>query len=177
MGVFTKKIQEARIGGGGVYLEEGDHELEIVSWKAIQTRKKETALVVDVRVVSSTNPTHRVGSTRNIYIGELDEMFDQKSKALCVAAMGLDTGRDAEKISAEDWDKVLEASIKAPLFLGKKIRATGVKMLRKAGKEAIKRDPALSDDPDFVKKHQFTRVDYVYHEERRAEILGATTKK
>lgn len=174
MSVFSKKVQNANISGGGVYLDLGMHELKIVTWKAITTRKKDVALVVDFEVISSTNTSHLAGSTRNaIFLEAGDQMFDQKVKSLCIAAMGLLPGQDDALIQKEDWDAVLEASVKSPLFVNELLKAEGVSILKKAGKEASRRDPLLLDDPSWVKQNSFIRVDFSAHPATRAKRIPA----
>lgn len=176
MGTFSKRIQDAKLQGGGLYLEEGDHELEIVQWKAISVRKtKDMALVVDFRVIKS--PVHTVGSIRNFYAGEADEMFDQKAKGLCIAAMGFVPGKDDALIAKENWDTVLETSIAKPIFIGNKVNCTGVRLLKKAGKDAARKDPTLVDDAVWYKQNSFIRLDFAAHEETRAKALALVAKK
>lgn len=179
MGIFkNSKINEARSTGGGVYFEEGTHEAKIVSWKSIQTRQKENALVVDFQIVESNNPSHRAGSIRNFYAGEKDDMFDAKVRGLIVAAAGVSESLDADLVEKTDWYDLLEKSCSNPIFIGNLVRVEGVRVLKKDAKKAAKADPTLIDDAVWYKKNSFVRIDYSFHEKTRdARIESSKAKK
>lgn len=177
MGIFkNSKVNEARATGGGVYFDEGSHEAKVVSWKAIQTRKKETALVVDFQIISSTNESHRPGSIRNFYAGELDEMFSAKVRNVLMAAAGVSDSLDAELTEKTDWDGLLDTSVSSPIFIDALVRVEGVRILKKDAKKAAKTDPTLTDNPEWFKKNSFVRVDFLFHEGTRAKRLEVAKK-
>lgn len=186
MGVFAgKDLNKARTSSGGNYItEEGSFDLEIVGWKSFySSRSKETSLIVDLKILSSSTDAYRPGQIKNFYAGENDDMFDLKAKNICVAAYGLIDGQDSALIEAEDWGNVLEASVKSPLFLGRKIRCEAVRMLKKDGKKQAKADPTLLDDAAWYKRNSFVRVEFFAHPEQReltlkkAEAAKASAKK
>jgi hypothetical protein len=178
LGIFkNSKINDARATGGGVYFDEGSHEVKIVSWKSIQTRQKETALVVDFQVLSSTNESHRVGSIRNFYAGETDDMFSAKVRNLLMAAAGVSDSLDAELAEKTDWDALLDTSVSSPVFIDNLVRVEGVRILKKDAKKAARADSTLLDDAAWFKKNSFVRVDFMFHEDTRNKRLEAAKGK
>jgi hypothetical protein len=179
MGVFAERdLNKANASSGGNYIEEpGSYECLIVGWKNITTKAKESALVVDLKILSANTDVYPVGSIRNYYLGEKNIMFDSKAKNLLVAATGLLDGLDAEKIDGENWFAVLEASIKPPLvFLRKKINVSASYDFKSDGKKKLKKNPALEDDDDFVKEYRFLKVEFSAHDETRAGTVAAEEK-
>lgn len=173
--VFAKRdLNKVSGHSGGNYIElPGDYEFQIVGWKSLSTFKtKESALIVDLKVLSATPGTYQPGSIRNFYLGESNLMFDSKVKNLLTACTGLSDGLDADKIEEEDWYQVLEASVKAPSFmLLRKVRCIADYELKAEGRKKLKKNPALEDDPDFLKEYQFLKLTFLPHEETRAEVL------
>lgn len=174
MGIFkNSKLNEARATGGGVYFDEGSHEVKIISWKSITTRAKEVALVVDFQILSSTNDTHRVGSIRNFYAGEKDDMFDPKVRNLIQAASGVSDSLDAKEVEETDWLQLLNDSMSNPaMFIDNLVRVECTRMLLKAAKKAAKADSTLLDDAAWFKKNSFVRVDFMFHEDTRNKRLA-----
>jgi len=174
VGIFkNSKVNEARATGGGVYFDEGSHEAKIVSWKAIETRKGEKALVVDFQIVASDNESHRPGSIRNFYAGEKDEMFSAKVRNLLQAAAGVSDSLDAELVQSTDWDQLLDQSCNQPLFVDNLVRVECPRVLKKDPKKAARQDPSLLENPEWFKKNSFVRVDFVFHEATREKRLAA----
>lgn len=165
-------------GGGGVYLEEGEHVLELIDFKSIQTRppKREICLVTDFRVVSSDNPDVKPGAIRNDIINFSSENYDPaaKAKEKLLALSGLSESLDAKMVDEEDWNKILDAALSAPqIFLGRKINCTGVRILKKDPKKAAKADPSLLDDAAWFKKNSYVRLQFRFNEQEREKLHGA----
>lgn len=180
MGVFAERdLNKANASSGGNYIEEpGSYECQIVGWKNIQTKSRESALVVDLKILAANTDAYPVGSIRNFYLGENNVMFDQKVKNLLVAAVGLSDGLDAEKIAKEDWYQVLEASVKPPsLFLNRKINVSAAYDFKADGKKKLKKNPALEDDPDFQKEYRYLKLEFFAHDETRANVLKLAVAK
>lgn len=174
MGIFSKykNVQDAKVGGGGVYIGEGQHTLKVVKWSGLSTRTKGPALVVDFEVLKSTNETHKEGSIRNYLILLDDDMGPGKARQLLIAASGLQEGSDSEEIEKTDWLEVLEMSVTKPLFVGTTVECNAPQILKKAGKTAAKNDPTLLDDADWFRKNSFTRLDFSPTVETRAKLHG-----
>jgi hypothetical protein len=179
MGVFAARdLNKANASSGGNYINEpGNYECLIVGWKSINTKARTQALVVDLKILSADTDAYPIGSIRNHYLGEDDVMFDGKVKNLLVAAYGYSDGLDAEKIEAEDWYAILEASIKPPsLFLNKKIKVVATHDFKADGKKKLKKNAALADDPEFVKEYQFLKKEFFAHDDTRANSLELVKK-
>jgi hypothetical protein len=151
MGMNALDLNSEKVDGGGkgVYLEAGNHELEVVDWKTIETRKKGDAFIVDFKVVNST--THEPGTVRNLYIPASNDMAAGKIKRLLIALMGLHPSADADKIAKEDWNKLFRSSLSTPkLVIGKRVNCNGTKQLKAEPKKMAQRKPELLNDPEFA---------------------------
>lgn len=178
MGSFTKRdLNKPQATSGGNYFDQpGNYECLIVGWKKIETKQKENALVVDLKILN-VNPHYATGSIRNWYLGENNMMFEPKAKNMLVAASGLSPGLDADKIEGEDWFAVLEASVHPPFqFLNKKINVAASYEWLSDGKKKLKKNPGLENDADFIKEYQFLKVEMHAHDETRARTLELLKK-
>jgi hypothetical protein len=154
MGMHALDLNSAKVSSGtkGVYLEAGNHELEVTDWKVIETRKKGDAFIVDFKILDST--THDPGTVRNVYIsasGPAGDMAAEKIKRLLIALSGLHPVADAGKIASEDWNKLFKASLAKPqLLIGKRVRCNATKQLKAGSKALAQQNPSLLEQPGFA---------------------------
>lgn len=154
MGMFSK-IKDAKFSEGGVYIKQGVYRLQIEAVKAILTRQKKQAFVVEVKVLESNNPERAAGSLCT-YMVTMD-----KEPALGNVKQFLETimkpeQLDFSKLSEEQCDAVCEGvcAEKNPLR-GRIVRASCVDIKTKAGRDFTK-VKFLTDDmsaTDIAKQH------------------------
>lgn len=153
-------LNSAKVSSGkGVYLEEGTHELEVADWKAIETRKKGDAFIIDFKVINST--THEPGTIRNVYIAANNDMAPQKIKAILIALAGYHLTADAEKIAGEDWNKRFAASLAKPaLMIGRRVLCNATKQLKAEPKKELMAKPGLAEDPEWRAKAYYLDMQF-----------------
>lgn len=91
----------------------GFHVAEITSAKIFETRKKGSAILVELRVLASNGhaehggPAHKAGGGASLYIqvgGREPAIYQREVKSLILAALGVDQRDDAGKAQLAAWD-------------------------------------------------------------------------
>lgn len=104
-------MKAAQPSGKGVYIEAGQHVLDIdraFVKRSMQGGMTKESWIVEFKVVSSTNPTHEVGSTRSYVENPANQGWMERFKSFLSAAVGADpTG----KISAEDEITISDVTV------------------------------------------------------------------
>lgn len=129
MGIFSQyKVKDAKVSGGGNYIQPGTFTFEVEDTKAVQTRDKGPMFVVDLIVRSSTTDAHAVGSRVNYTVLLAKDWGPGNAKEVLCAMSGLDatSGADSADVAKEDWDAVLETCVTKPIFKGKLVDCTAV---------------------------------------------------
>lgn len=127
MGIFSQySVKNAKVTGGGNYIQPGSYTFEVEDTKAVQTRSKGPMFVVDLIVKSTTNPAHPVGSRVNYTVLLQQDWGPSNAKEVLCAMSGLDAGssQDSAAVNNEDWDAVLETCVTQPIFRGKLVDCT-----------------------------------------------------
>ena len=161
MGVFGSfSVKNAKVSGGGVYLEPGNYVLEVEATKGILTRNKGPMLVFDFIVRESNNPKFGPGSRVNYTVLMSSDYGPGNAKEVLAASAGLDATSplDAAAVNAEDWDEVLENCVTKPIFAGRKVRA------RTVLKDKVKSEGV------------YTKTFFTPHEETRAALHSPAKK-
>jgi hypothetical protein len=127
MGIFSQySVKNAKVSGGGNYIQPGNYTFEVEDTKAVQTRDKGPMFVVDLIVRKSNNPAHAEGSRVNYPVLLAKDWGPGNAKEVLAAMSGLDatSGADAAAVSSEDWDGILEVAVTQPIFKGRLVDCT-----------------------------------------------------
>jgi hypothetical protein len=131
MGLFAKKIAEAKENSGGVYWLPGQYVVEIAKVAVVEGRKGDEFFVVEGKNIQSNNPERPVGATCSWVVNTDLDAAPGNIKQFISAAGQCDA-------SEVDEDSV-EASISSdnPLC-GEKVSLTVVTIKTKAGNDFSK---------------------------------------
>lgn len=162
MGIFSQyKVKDAKVTGGGNYIQPGNYVFEVEDTKAVQTRDKGPMFVVDLIVRESNNEAHAVGSRVNYTVLLAKDWGPANAKEVLCAMSGVSatSGQDSAIVGAEDWDAVLETCVTKPIFRGRLVNCTAITKakVRSAG--------------------EFTKCSFQPNEATREAVLGGDKKK
>lgn len=108
---LRKSMQAAQPSGRGQYLDQGRHELEIdkafVKRTTFEGKTKES-WIVEFKVISSTNPSHEVGSTRSYVENPNNDGWMGRFKAFLVAVAGIP---GAQKLNPQDEQLISDITV------------------------------------------------------------------
>ncbi len=92
----------------GSYLLPGSYDLEIVSIKSFETRKKERAFVAEFKVLGTSNKEINIGAVHSWFTSSRHENFLSNVKAMATALLSTDGPIDPSQITAEIMDSLVD---------------------------------------------------------------------
>ncbi len=138
MGKFSfAGIAEAKVGLGGVYLEEGVYTLQVKAIKMVTSRKKDDLYTVECKILESSNPKRPVGTTATWQVNMSQDAALGNVKGFLKALAGFEVDSDDCEISEEDAANSIDDETNSEL-VGRRIGCEVVKVLTKAKTEFSK---------------------------------------
>lgn len=104
---LRQAMRAASVTGGGSYVEEGQHLLEIANCFVKQSAmegKIKTTWICEFKVIESTNPTHEVGSMRSYVENPENQGWIGRWKTFLAAAIGADPNRITPELEKQIGD-------------------------------------------------------------------------
>lgn len=108
MGLFSG-IEDAKVGGGGVYFLEGLYRCEIVKVFAMKSRKNEDLFIVECKVITSNNAKRKEGSACSWVVNMKHDAALGNIKGFIAAANGIDP-TDTGTVDAEVNEEAVETA-------------------------------------------------------------------
>lgn len=144
--MLRASMRQAQVYGKGQYLEEGVHELEIIKVKHQRTLVEGAAkesLIAEFKVLSSSNPTHQVGSTRSYVENLVNTGWLSRFKAFMIAAIGVDpegkVPTEAEEATSDMYvalrsdEERVKLGLPENFMAGRRVRCEGMAGKSKKG--------------------------------------------
>jgi hypothetical protein len=134
MGIYSGKINNAQMGFGGVYLNDGHHYLLEISQVIYKLgRQRDEFTIAEFVVHESDDPKLPPGSKPSWTCNMKHDAAPGNIKAFMACANGVDPKDDA-RLAAENWDEISELAVSARQPLrGKFIVVTVKEVPTKAG--------------------------------------------
>lgn len=107
MGIFAK-IEEAKATEGGNYLRPGNFDVEVVRIKVGETRKKIPFFAVDLKILGTNNPEHKIGEICNWFVGMDKDAALGNIKAFATALLSAEGPVDPSTITEQVMEQITE---------------------------------------------------------------------
>lgn len=123
MGIFSG-IEEAKATEGGAYLKPGVYDVEVVRVVTGKTRKGDPFFAVDVRILGTNNPEHRIGETASWFVSMSWEPSLGNIKAFAVACLSSEGAIDPNSITEKVMDGLTDKGGEAIVGTRLKVQVT-----------------------------------------------------
>jgi hypothetical protein len=100
-------VEDAQVGGGGIYFLPGLYEVEIEKVFTMRSRKDDDLFIVETKILKSDNPERKVGTSCSWVVNLKQDAALGNIKAFIGAANGIE-GTEKERLNEEITEAVCE---------------------------------------------------------------------